>query len=148
MTIREKIGIKHFRKVASENQYYIWHFLQREQNTSELGLISYFDEPNDDTKINFTKYILDKIDIPYFESYTDESVDFLMDSGIEPTFIYKIPKTENMASPKKRYYTPVFLGFNKFKLIGGSHQVCYCPEYFIELVAKLNPDYILNSTFD
>ena len=147
MTVREKVGTNDFRKIASNHQYFIWHFLQRNQNETRLGLFSYFDKSPNDAKINQIKYLLENIEIPYFESYVEDSMDFLMDLGLSPFFLYK-PIIHNESLEKSRKYSPLFLGFNKFKLIGGSYQVCYCPEYFIELVAKLNPDYILNSTFD
>lgn len=143
----DRVKISEFRKVASTHEHFIWHFLQREQNQTGLGLFSYFDEPEDGISINYLRYILDNVEIPYFESYTEESIDFLMDFGIPHSHIFK-PHQTGVVLPQIRKYTPIFLGFNKFKLIGGTHQHCYCPDYFIELINELNPEFLLNSKFD
>lgn len=147
MAVRKKVKVQDFKQIASTHEHYIWHFLQKEQNESELGLFSYFDEPVDEVKINYIKYLLDGIEIPYFESYTEESMDFLMDFNIPSSHLFQ-PFNKNAVLPQIRKYTPVFLGFNRLKLIGGSHQVCYCPDYMIELILNLNPEFILNSKLD
>lgn len=147
MAVREKVKVEDFKKVASTYEHYIWHFLQKKQNETNLVLFSYFDKSIEEKKINQTKYLLDGIKIPYFESYIEESMDFLMDFEISPSTLFK-PHKKNLVLEQHRKYTPLFLGFNKFKLIGGSHQVCYCSDYLIELIYKLNPEYILNSKLD
>lgn len=147
MSVRKKVKVEEFKEIASSHEHYIWHFLQKKQNESELGLFSYFDNPKEEYSINRIKYLLDGIEIPYFESYTEESMDFLMDFQISSSFLF-VPHQKNVIKQQHQKYIPLFLGFNKFKLIGGSHQVCYCPDYLVELIHKLNPDYILNSKLD
>lgn len=147
MSVRKKVKVENFKEMASTHEHYIWHFLQKKQNESDLGLFSYFDEPNEVYKINHTKYIFDGIEIPYFESYTEESMDFLMDFNISHSTLF-VPHQKKIVKEQHQKYIPLFLGFNKYKLIGGSYQVCYCPEYLVELIYKLNPDYVLNSKLD
>lgn len=147
MAVRKKVKVEDFKKIASNYEFYIWNFLQREQNETTIGIFSYFDEPQNEIKINLTKYTLNGIEIPYFESYTDESMDFLLDLNISHSSLFR-HHHKNLILEHKRKFSPIFLGFNKYKLIGGSHQGCYCPEYLIELVFKMNPELILNSKFD
>lgn len=147
MARREVVSVKDFHKIASENEFFIWHFLQKNQNRTRLGIHSIFDERISDEGLfgNPLVHVLENIEIPYFESYTEESVDFLMGFNISGEVLYKIPP---IPSKKEQYYTPLFIGFNKFKYVGSSIEVCYCDEYLIELIMKMNPEFILNSKFD
>lgn len=147
MVVRKKVKVEDFKKIASNYEFYIWNFLQREQNETTLGMFSYFDDSQNEIKTNLTKYTLDGIEIPYFESYTEESMDFLLDFNIPHSFLFR-QHDKNKILEHKRKFSPIFLGFNKYKLIGGSNEACYCPDYLIELVFKMNPEFILNSKFD
>lgn len=148
MAERKIVKVTDFHTIARNNEYFIWHFLQKNQTKGALALFSYFDDAPTDKHgvvIHMLKYIIDEIQIPYFESYTEESMDFLMGLGYSADFLYKIPKT-----PAKRefYFSPIFLGFNRFKMVGSSAEKCYCHETLVELIMKVNPQYILDSNFD
>lgn len=148
MLIRERVKHSDFKKLAKEHEHFIWHFLQKEQNESFLGLISYFDEPNDDTKFHQIKFFLENVEIPYFESYTEESMDFLLDFGLNPSFLYVPNKPDRPPVERKRKFSPVLTGFNRYKMVGNSFDLCYCIDYLTELTYKLNPKYIIESKFD
>lgn len=148
MSIRERVKFSDYRKIAQENDYFIWHFLQKDQSKSTLGLISYFDELDGEGKFHHMKYFLDNVDIPYFESYTEESIDFLMDLGLNPNFLYVADEPNRHPQERKRKFSPVLTVFNKFKISGTSFDKCYCTEYLIEMVYNLNPKFILESKFD
>ena len=148
MSIREKIKFSDYRRIAQENEYFIWHFLQKDQGKSTLGLISYFDDLSDQSKFHHMKYFLDNVDIPYFESYTEESIDFLLDFNLNPTLLYVADKPSRAPQARKRKFSPLLMVFNKYKLFGTSLDKCYCVEYLIEMVYNLNPKFILESKFD
>lgn len=148
MSLREKIKFSDYRKISKENEYYIWHFLQKDQVETTLGLFSYFDNPEDQTKFHPMKYFLDNVDIPYFESYTEESLDFLLNFGLNPQLLYVANKPNRKPQERKRKFSPVLLVFNKYKLMGSSLDKCYCMDYLIEMVYNSNPKFILDSKFD
>jgi len=42
--IREKVTYKDYFKIARENEYFLWHFLQKDQNEGSLVLSTIIDE--------------------------------------------------------------------------------------------------------
>jgi len=148
MVERKIVKASNFHQIARNNEYFIWHFLQKNQTKNQTTLFSYFDEVSTDKQdyiIHTLKYILDGIQIPYFESYTEESIDFLMGMGFNSKYLYKVPKHP---TKKEFYFSPIFIGFNRFKVIGSSLEKCYCDETLVDLIMKMNPNFILNSNFD
>lgn len=148
MAERKIVNVSDFHTIARNNEYYIWHFLQKNQTKNALSLFSYFDDvatDKDAVQIHMLKYIIDEIPIPYFESFTEDSLDFLMGLGYDVNYLYKIPKTP---SAKEFYFSPIFIGFNRFKIIGSSAEKCYCHETLIELIMQMNPKFLLDSKFD
>ena len=88
--IRQEVSVKDFYKIAKENEYFLWHFLQKGQELTKLSLWSIFKENTAVNKDfdNALIHILDKINIPYFESYTEDSIDFLMDIGLDGKLLW------------------------------------------------------------
>jgi hypothetical protein len=83
---RKIITIKDFKDVARNNEYFLWHFLQKEQYKGSLSMHSYFDNrdnayDNRKYEINYIKTIVDQVEIPSYESYTEDSIDFLHGLG-------------------------------------------------------------------
>ena len=147
--IRQEVTIKDFNKIAKENEYFLWHFLQKEQEASRLSIWSIFKENtavNKDIE-NGLIHILDKINIPYFESYTEDSIDFLMDMGFDGELLWNPQKFENFYIDKKYYFRPTIIGFKKNRIITSTFEegICYCSEGIIELIGKLNPEFLINS---
>lgn len=152
--IREIITIKDYERIAKENEYFLWHFVQKGQEKNSPSMFSYFVE---DTsmykKENHLKPVLDKINIPYFESYTEESIDFLVDLGLSGNLLYNPPpppppKYLRLNIPREFYYSPIILGFNRFSFKGSTFETCYCPEGIIDLISKLDIQFLLNSNLD
>lgn len=146
---REIITYKDYRRISQENEFYIWHFLQKNQCTRRNELCSYFEnrEGNEETYFHPLKFFLDSTSLPYFESYTEESIDFLMDLKISPDFLLNL-KSRKTSVKNETKYPPLFVAFNRFKVVGTSLDGCYCSEFFIELTMKLNPKFVLDSKFD
>jgi hypothetical protein len=147
---REVITIKDFHRVAKENEFFIWHFLQKNQCGSTLTLCSYFEERTGKmSEISHTiKYLFNSINVPYFESYTEESIDFLLDLGFKENFLFQRNPNSDFPVARERQYAALFIGFNRFMMVGSSPQKCYCSDYLIELIMELNPKFILDSNFD
>ena len=77
---RRIITVNDFQSVARNNEYFLWHFMQKKQEESSLVFYSYFEKRED--RENKIKELMDLVNIPYFESYTEDSIDFLNGLGI------------------------------------------------------------------
>lgn len=144
--IREKVDVKDFNKIAKEHKHFIWHFLLKKQSKTTLGLFSFFEERNEIGVPNPLGFFLKNLDIPYFESYTEDSIDFLIDCGISAKLLY-VPKYHpSHYYPRREMYNPVILGFNHYSKVSSTFNpgYCYCIEGLTNIVMDLDPSYILN----
>lgn len=150
--IRQEVSIKDFHKIVKENEYFLWHFLQKEQEATKLAIWSIFKENTDVEKDveNGLIHILDRINIPYFESYTEDSIDFLIDMGFDGQLLWNPQNLKQIYIDKKYYFSPIIIGFKRNKNITSTFEKgnCYCPEGIIELIGKLNPEFLINSKLD
>ena len=137
--IREKITHKEFHKIAKENEYFLWHFVQKEQPKNYLSVCSILDGKKEKNPL---EYILEDLDIPYYESYTEDSIDFLMGLGYSPKNLYHPPKSYSEIIPWNYRFGPVLVGFKKFSNVISTHNNCYCIEGVIDVIHELNPEYM------
>jgi hypothetical protein len=86
---------------------------------------------------------LDEIKIPYFESYTEDSIDFLHELGIPYKTLWN-PNFNFYRKTNDSHYHPVIVGFKKFEKVITTFDVCYCVEGVVKIIGKLNPDLVLN----
>jgi len=101
-------------------------------------IYSVFDEPNHN-RPNQLKTFLEICNIPYFESYVEDSVNFI-DNLIPLSWIWN----EN----DKNFNTFV-IGFNKRRMVTSTlHGHCLCIEGISEIIYKLNPDFIEQINLD
>jgi hypothetical protein len=136
--IREQITIKDFEKVSRDNEYYLWHFVKKNGTGPEM-IYSYF-EGEHYLKGHQLKMILDKVNIPYFESYVDDSIDFLINLGMS---------AKNIWIPETKEFNPIILAFNKRRKVTSTFEgYCHCMEGVLDMIYLLNPEYILNVKFD
>jgi hypothetical protein len=135
--IREKITVQDYERISGENEYYIWHFV-RKTNMGPRAIYSVFDEPNHN-RPNKLKIFLEMCEVPYFESYVEDSADFI-DNLIPLSWIWN----EN----DKNFNTFV-IGFNKRRMVTSTlHGHCLCIEGISEIIYKLNPDFIEQINLD
>lgn len=134
-----KVSHKDFIKIAEEHDYFLWHFLQKNQNDADFVLRSIIDGENKNKKYQLN-ILLGEIKIPYFESYVEDSVDFLHELGIP----YKTLWNPNFKFRNNSHYHPSVIGFKKFEKVITTFDVCYCLEGVVEIVGKLNPELVLN----
>jgi len=128
-----------FMEIARTNDYFLWHFLQKNQNNGNLLIRSVFDDDNLGST-NQLNLLLKEINIPYFESYTEDSIDFLHELGIPYNKLWN----PNFNFDYKSDYHPVIIGFKKFQKIETTFDVCYCIEGIVKIIGKINPELILN----
>lgn len=148
----KKILPQDFREVAQSNEYYLWNFLQREQDSSDLTFWSVFDSKTGKKhrKENLLIDFLKVFPISYYESYVDESVDFLVDFGISPKLLFKVPENHGRTMFYKRetFYNPVVLLFKKYRMLDSTFNHCYCIEGMTEMLISNIPTLIENSKLD
>ena len=149
--VREIVTIKDYHRIAKENEYFLWHFVQKNQENADIAMYSIFiDEKTkiDKDKENDLLPVLEKIDIPYFESYTEESIDFLIDLGLPATSLWRTPPNNKKYVPQEFYFSPVILTFHKSLFKNSTFETCYCFEGLIDLIGLLNPKFLLDSKLD
>jgi len=130
--IREKIRVEDFERVAKENEFFIWHFfnsyISLPINSIFLPKNPFLPNPLDD--------ILDIISVPYFETESEDAVDFLINLGN--------PFIENVY--KIQIHSPVVVAFNRRRMVTHTFgPYCYCPEGIISLIGELNPQFLLDT---
>ena len=136
--IREQISVQDYERISRENEYYLWHFV-RKNNPGPVMIYSYFEEEQP-LKGHQLKGILNKIDIPYFESYLEDGFDFLINLGLP---------SKNLWIPETKEFNTIILAFNKRRKVTSTFEVyCMCMECIIDMIYQLNPQYILNAKFD
>ena len=135
--IREKVTVQDYERISGENEYYIWHFV-RKNNMGPRTIYSVFDEPNHN-RPNQLRTFLEICDIPYFESYVEDSVDFL-DNLIT---------LSKLLSNNDNKLNTCILGFNKRRMVTSTlHGHCLCIEGITEIIYELNPDFIEQINLD
>jgi hypothetical protein len=132
--IRERVTVKDYLTIVQKHKIFVWHFLQKDQcKRGCLSFFSYFDEPEDKKKSHQIREILNLVEIPYFESLTEESIDFLVGNGISTKNIWK-----------NGNFSPLILGFKDGVVKNHTGLRCYCQDVFLEMIAELDPKLLLN----
>jgi hypothetical protein len=134
------ITINEFQNVARNNEYFLWHFLQKKQGESAINLHSYFDKI--EKKNNKIKELIDLLDIPYFESYVEDSIDFLNGLGIPYERLWSPNGPQDVLFNQR--FSPVLIGFNRFNKVLSTMDRCYCVDGILEVVSELNPEFLLS----
>ena len=116
--------ISEFDKIAEENEFFFWHFVAKDVMTSltihPLGA-NYGKE-------NALEIFKETFGIKIYQSFTEDSVDFLMNLGAPVKFIWRFGK-----------YAPSFYGFNRKRLVYSTLETCYCIEGVSDIIFKTNP---------
>lgn len=138
--IREKVTVQDFERISRENEYFIWHFLMS-YDYSQPTMRSIFDEyEGNNYAPNRMVQFLEIFDVPYFESYANESIDFLDRLGAP---------LEKLRIPSEPDLKPCVLTFNHRRLVNATYNgYCLCPEGLTDLLYDLNPDFIYNAKLD
>ena len=100
-----------------------------------------FDESSEDIESgNHLNYFLEVFDIPYFESYIQDSMDFLDVLGVP---------LNNLRIKNTNMINPFMITFNRRRLVNATYNgFCVCPEGITKLLYDLNPEIVLNAKLD
>jgi hypothetical protein len=139
--IREKIKVEDFDRISLENDYYLWHFVLRDVSCKP-NMHSIFDGlDNEMRKPNSMIEFLNVFNVSYFESYVEESIDFLDKLGV--------PLEHLRQRGEIKTIKPFMLTFNRRRLVNGTYNgYCFCPEGITKLLYNLNPELIYNANLD
>lgn len=138
---RKIITVNDFQNVARNNEYFLWHFMQKNQEKYTLGFYSYFTQrENAPHKL---KELIDLVKIPYFESYTEDSLEFLNGLGFPYKNLWSPLSNVPTIHPNQNF-NPVIIGFKKFSKISSTLESCYCVESLLDIITKLNPEFLLS----
>lgn len=137
--IREKITHKDFHRIAKENEYFLWHFLQKDQHKTPLAMSSLIEESRD---INTLSMLLNDLDIPYFESYTEDSIDFLAGLGFDYNKLYNGKPVSGKIPPMRERFSPIVIGFKKFTKVLSTLDNCYCADGVTQILSKMDERYL------
>jgi hypothetical protein len=140
---RRIVTYKDFNEIGSKNDYYLWHFLQKKQEDNTLTIWSSFKEREYD--VHRMNEILSEFNIPYFESYVEDSIDFLHGLGFPYEKLWEPSQNKLIAVDPNYYFKPLIIGFNKYEKVFSTFDSCYCVEGIVELIIKTNPNLILNN---
>lgn len=120
------IPISELNKIAKENEYFFWHFISK-NHPGSLSIQPIGSDYQEGNSLDEFKKLLG---IKIFQSYTEESVDFLIDMGFNQKRIWD-----------KGVYNPLFLGFNRLRLVDSTRNHCYCREGVSKIIFKTNPNF-------
>jgi hypothetical protein len=139
---RKIITYKDFQEIGGKNDYYLWHFLQKKQEDNSLTIWSSFKEK--ENQINQINNILSEFNIPYYESYVEDSIDFLNGIGFPYDKLWAPPQNNDLNVNRNYFFKPLLIGFNKYEKIFSTFDSCYCVEGIVEVIFKTNSDLFLN----
>lgn len=140
---RKIISYKDFQEIGGKNDYYLWHFLQKNQENNSLTIWSSFKEK--ENQVHRMNEILSEFDIPYYESYVEDSIDFLNGIGFPYDKLWAPPQNNILNVDRNYFFKPLLIGFNKYEKIFSTFDSCYCVEGIVELILKTNPKIILKN---
>lgn len=152
--IRERVTVSDYRKISLENEYYIWNFLQKKQNLNFLNIWSIFDKKEDDNpkhKLeNHIQELLEIFPISYYESYVEDSMDFLQGIGFSVNSLYELPENNETRwmTRREHFYKPVVVLFKKFTPISSTRNYCYCTEGITEMLIQHCPSIVEQAKID
>lgn len=133
---RKKITYNDFLEIGKTNEYFLWHFLQKNQVKNSFPIFSIFDEKFNHE--NHLSFLLKDLNIHYYESYTEDSMDFLLGSGING--IYWKPPTHGANPPSEQLFSPFMVLYKGYSIKGSTFQTCYCAEGIVDMIGKENPE--------
>lgn len=127
--IIEKVKVSDYNRICREHKIFLWHFLEKDHCSDCYNLFSYFDKTSVPGKNHKLKEIVDLTQIPYFESSTEDSFDFLIQNGIRQEAIWSF---------KRRMFRPIVVGFKNGVIASHTAKFCYCEEGLLEVIAEID----------
>jgi hypothetical protein len=135
--IRKKVTIQDYERISQEHEYYLWHFVNKGGGKLNKTIFSVFDD-YDLRRQHRLKEFLEMCDIPYFESYIEDSLNF----------VDNIVPLNSLWASKRGEFNTLIMGFNRRRMITSTFHTCLCIEGITEVILKLNPKFIENINLD
>lgn len=124
-------SINDFRKVSRENEVFFWNFIVDDQNSYRYH-IQALSQPlilyrQEDPLV----HLIETFGIKIFESYTKDSIEFLLELGYPSERIFH-----------KGAFMPNFVGFRNHKFMyGTNHNVsCFCRDGVLDVMFQTYPE--------
>lgn len=125
--------ISKFDKIAGDGGTFFWNFVIDNQSKTPVSLNPLtFHEPNSSHGHDL-RNLVNSYGIKIYESYTKDSIDFLINLGF---------KSEDIWFEKKKRFKPLFLGFRGFEYVAGIPKnpvTCYCLNGVVEIIFLTDP---------
>ena len=127
----EIVTIQDYRRLCQENEYFFWHFVVKNPDAA-LAIKPVTNILNGRVFESPLNEIQKALNITIYESFVEDSIDFLLNLGY---------KSEQIYQPKCSCFGPKFIGFkNGLKVAGTASEVkCYCTEGITEVIYLTNP---------
>lgn len=122
--------ISDFRKVSLENEVFFWHFIVDDQNKYRYHIQSLSQPIVLYRQEDPLSYLLETFNIKIFESYTKDSIEFLLEHGYPSLKIYD------------HAFLPNFIGFRNGKFMYGTNNnvSCFCRDGVLDVVFQTYPE--------
>lgn len=133
------ISSEDFHKISQENEFWLWHLLPSTRNL-HLDLQPLSEPFESDYHVHFLQKIAVQSGIPIFETKIIEVIDKVL--YLDNIILQKLKDKHNV----EEY--PAVLGFNYDRFVYSTLHNCYCPEGVLEIMAKLNPEFVLKMLED
>ncbi len=117
--------ISEFERIAKENEFFFWHFVYKGDSGLTIKPLGYKWETG-----NALEVIQDTLGVKIYQSFTEDSVDFLVNLGLPSVKIFKNKK-----------FSPSFFGFHRKRMVASTIDHCYCREGITEIIFKTNPSF-------
>jgi len=126
--------ISEFWKIAREKETFFWHFCMDDG----LGATTLKTLSRKHNLPNPLEVVVNQFGVDVYESYTKDSIDFLVELG---------GHTNQILNPKSRTFNPFFIGFKNGKKVLGTNidGICYCIDGVVEIIALTDPDKFTDS---
>lgn len=133
---RKFITYNDFKEIGKNSEYFLWHFLQKDQEKNNFPVHSIFKQ--EEGLDNHLNEILDDLKMSYYESYVEDNIDFLVTSGVNYK-IWEAPPKGVYPDPKY-LFKPVILLFKGYSLKSSTYKYCYCIEGILSMIGEENPE--------
>ena len=133
---RKIITYNDFKEIGKNNEYFLWHFLQKNQEKNIFPIYSIFKQK--EGADNILNEILGDLKISYYESFVEDNIDFLVTSGVNNK-IWVAPLKDVYPDPNY-LFRPVIILFKGYSLKSSTYQHCYCLEGILDMIGQENPE--------
>ena len=120
-----------FHKISKKHKHWLWHLT--DTNVGEFLHIQSLSKKMD---FHFLNEIVNRTKIPIYETNIYDVINTVLYT--DDIILQKLKRKKN------KEIGPVVLGYNHNRFVYSTLHNCYCPEGVLEIIAKLNIEFLLN----